>query len=243
MAPPRRILRARRQRQLEGARRGQRVLVEHLVEVPHAEEDDRVAVLPLGVEVLPHRGSRAGRFGRRKASGGGTCWRREYNIEHIGFPVLILALDTTTRAGSLAIVRDGASLAEIAGDDVADPRRSGCRPTSRASANEPRVPAARRRALRRRGRPGLVHRPAIGIATIQGLAMAFDREVVPVSTLEAIAERPRRPAPAPPPGWMRSAMRCSPPSPARSTPRRARPEDVLAAWLSLTRLARHRVPR
>ena len=33
----------------------ERVLVEHLVEVAHAEEDDGVAVLTLGVEVLPHR--------------------------------------------------------------------------------------------------------------------------------------------------------------------------------------------
>ncbi len=49
------VLGARRQRQLERARRGQRVLVEHLVEVAHPEEQDRVAVLLLGVEILPHR--------------------------------------------------------------------------------------------------------------------------------------------------------------------------------------------
>ena len=56
-----RVLRSRRQRQIEGARRRQRVLVEHFVEVAHAEEQDRVAVLAFGVEVLPHRGRRAGR--------------------------------------------------------------------------------------------------------------------------------------------------------------------------------------
>ena len=33
----------------------ERVLVEHLVEVAHPEEQDGVAMLLLGVEVLPHR--------------------------------------------------------------------------------------------------------------------------------------------------------------------------------------------
>jgi hypothetical protein len=67
-----RVFRARRQRQLERTRGGQRVLVEHLVEIPHAKEHDRVAVLPLRIEVLPHGGSRAGRFaeGRRGHLGG-----------------------------------------------------------------------------------------------------------------------------------------------------------------------------
>jgi hypothetical protein len=58
---PRRVLRSRRERQLQRARRRQRVLVEHLVEVAHPEEHDRVAILPLRVEVLPH--------GRREAGG------------------------------------------------------------------------------------------------------------------------------------------------------------------------------
>ena len=49
-----RILRSRRERQVERARGHERVLVEHLVEVAHAEKDDRVAVLPLRVEVLTH---------------------------------------------------------------------------------------------------------------------------------------------------------------------------------------------
>jgi hypothetical protein len=49
-----RILRARGQREIEGARPHERVLIEHLVEVAHAEEDDRVAVLALRVQVLTH---------------------------------------------------------------------------------------------------------------------------------------------------------------------------------------------
>jgi hypothetical protein len=57
-----RVLRARGQRQLQGPRRRQRVLIKHLVEVPHPEEHDGVAVLAFGVEVLPHRRRRAGRL-------------------------------------------------------------------------------------------------------------------------------------------------------------------------------------
>ena len=49
------VFRAGCQRQIEGARRDQRVLVEHLVEVPHAEKQNRVAILLLRVEILPHR--------------------------------------------------------------------------------------------------------------------------------------------------------------------------------------------
>jgi hypothetical protein len=49
------VLRTRREREIEGARRRERVLVEHLVEIAHPEEHDGVAVLPLGVEVLTHR--------------------------------------------------------------------------------------------------------------------------------------------------------------------------------------------
>ena len=87
-----RVLRPGGQRQLERARGRQRVLVEHLVEVPHAEEDDRVAVLPLGVEVLPHRRRGAGRLsghgGSHQAAGNEVLAERccgEYNIEPIGF--------------------------------------------------------------------------------------------------------------------------------------------------------------
>jgi hypothetical protein len=57
-----RILRAGGERQLERTRRGQRVFVEHLVEVAHPEEHDGVAVLTLRVEVLPHRRGRPGRL-------------------------------------------------------------------------------------------------------------------------------------------------------------------------------------
>jgi hypothetical protein len=60
------VLGARRQREVERARRREGVFVEHLVEVAHPEEDDGVAVLALGFEVLPHR--------RRDGGGGGHRW-------------------------------------------------------------------------------------------------------------------------------------------------------------------------
>ena len=49
------VLRPRSQRQLQRLRRGQGVLVEELVEVAHAEEDQGVAMLALGLQVLSHR--------------------------------------------------------------------------------------------------------------------------------------------------------------------------------------------
>jgi len=52
----RRVLRSRGEGQVQRARRHQRVLVEHLVEIAHAEEDQGVAILPFRLEVLAHRG-------------------------------------------------------------------------------------------------------------------------------------------------------------------------------------------
>ncbi len=52
------VFRARGQCEIEGARRDERVLVEHLVEIPHAEEHDCVAMLIFGIQVLPHRRGR-----------------------------------------------------------------------------------------------------------------------------------------------------------------------------------------
>jgi hypothetical protein len=51
----RRIFRPRGQGEIERARGNQRVLVEHLVEIAHPEEQQRMPVLPLRVEVLLHR--------------------------------------------------------------------------------------------------------------------------------------------------------------------------------------------
>ena len=52
------VLGSRRQRQLERARRDQRIVVEDLVEISHAKQQQRVAMLIFRVQVLAHRRSR-----------------------------------------------------------------------------------------------------------------------------------------------------------------------------------------
>ena len=100
--------------------------------------------------------------------------------------MLVLALDTTTRAGSVAVVKDGRVLDLLAGD----PGRP----------HAERVPADLLRSLERAGAtlaevdvfavaigPGSFTGLRIGIAAIQGCAFASGRPVVGVSALDALA--------------------------------------------------------
>ena len=100
--------------------------------------------------------------------------------------MIVLALDTSTRAGSAALVHGGRLLAEIAGD----PSRM----------HAVRLPAELMTLLEAAGLtlsdvdllavaagPGSFTGLRVGIATMQGLAMAAGKSIVPVSTLDALA--------------------------------------------------------
>src|SRR4030095_9792978 len=102
------------------------------------------------------------------------------------FYMLVLALDTTTRRGSAALLRDGALLDCEVGDA--------------ARTYGERLPGDLMRLLDRQGLriqeidlfavaagPGSLTGMRIGIATMQGFAMANGRRMVGVSTLDALA--------------------------------------------------------
>jgi tRNA threonylcarbamoyladenosine biosynthesis protein TsaB len=101
--------------------------------------------------------------------------------------MLILALDTTTRAGSLAVVCDGSVLETFVGDaerthatrlpgDILD-----CLARHRLGLKDIDVYGVA-------AGPGSFTGLRIGIATVQGLAFANGRPVVGVSALDALAE-------------------------------------------------------
>ena len=114
--------------------------------------------------------------------------------------MIILSLDTTTSAGSAAVLRDGLVLAESAGNpDITHGQR---------------LPADLDRVLRQAAvriedidlfavaaGPGSFTGLRVGIATAQGLATARGRRVVAVSALEALA-RAAANAGAPIAAWM-----------------------------------------
>jgi tRNA threonylcarbamoyladenosine biosynthesis protein TsaB len=104
--------------------------------------------------------------------------------------VLILALDTTTRAGSAAIVRDGAVLLEHAGDPAITHGQRLPRDLMRLL-DEAGVRLADVDVFAVAAGPGSFTGLRVGIATVQGLAVGAGRRVVPVPTLEALARAGR----------------------------------------------------
>ncbi|HET7220189.1 MAG TPA: tRNA (adenosine(37)-N6)-threonylcarbamoyltransferase complex dimerization subunit type 1 TsaB [Vicinamibacterales bacterium] len=100
--------------------------------------------------------------------------------------MLVLALDTTTRAGSIAVVDDTGVRSTIVGDA--------------SITHGARLPSDLRRALDEAGvavpaidllavaaGPGSFTGLRVGISAMQGLAMATSRSIVPVSALDALA--------------------------------------------------------
>jgi tRNA threonylcarbamoyladenosine biosynthesis protein TsaB len=129
----------------------------------------------------------------------GIGWWPQYNI---GVPALrrrsplhILALDTTSRTGSVAVLHDARVLVETSGTG--------------AVTHGQRLPGDFARALEAAGvavgdldllavaaGPGSFTGLRVGIASIQGLAFARGLKVVPVSTLDALARLASARAPA-----------------------------------------------
>jgi tRNA threonylcarbamoyladenosine biosynthesis protein TsaB len=104
--------------------------------------------------------------------------------------VLILALDTTTRGGSVAVTEDDRVLAVVAGDES---RTHGERLPAEIAAALDRAAIARRQIdlLAVAAGPGGFTGLRIGLAAMQGLAMTLSKPVAGVSTLAALAEQMR----------------------------------------------------
>jgi tRNA threonylcarbamoyladenosine biosynthesis protein TsaB len=100
--------------------------------------------------------------------------------------VIVLALDTSTRDGSAAIVRDSTVLLERKGDGS---RTHGERLPGDLIRilEEARLAPGSIDLLAVAAGPGSFTGLRVGIAAVQGLAMALGRRVAPVSTLEALA--------------------------------------------------------
>ena len=100
--------------------------------------------------------------------------------------MVVLALDTTSRTGSVAVLRAETVLAERTGDpDVPHGRRLPGGVLAALDAAD--VPLARVELFAVASGPGAFTGLRIGIATIQGLAFAHGRPVAAVSALEAAA--------------------------------------------------------
>jgi tRNA threonylcarbamoyladenosine biosynthesis protein TsaB len=115
--------------------------------------------------------------------------------------MIVLALDTTSRAGSVAIVHDAVVRVELVGD--------------LAVTHGQRLPLELQRALDAAGvtiaavdlfavvaGPGSFTGLRVGIATIQGLAMAGRKKVVAVPTLQALAHAAMNASPGAAGAWI-----------------------------------------
>jgi tRNA threonylcarbamoyladenosine biosynthesis protein TsaB len=157
--------------------------------------------------------------------------------------VIILALDTTTKGGSIAVVQDGVVLVEREGDPHVTYGQ--------------RLPAELNAVLDRAelaiadidlfavaAGPGSFTGLRVGIATVQGLAMARGKRVVAASALEALA-RAATNADRPIATWMDAqrgevfaALYAPDGQDALSPATAAAPAAVLTAWADPERISR-----
>jgi tRNA threonylcarbamoyladenosine biosynthesis protein TsaB len=100
--------------------------------------------------------------------------------------VLVLALDTTSRSGSVAVVRDGELVGEIVGDESRTHGERLPRDLMRVL-DAVAVPLEAIDLLAVAAGPGSFTGLRVGIAAMQGLAMATNRRIVPISALDALA--------------------------------------------------------
>ncbi len=100
--------------------------------------------------------------------------------------MIVLSLDTTTRAGSAALLRNGEVIAEVSGDPALTHGQRLPGELMRLLA-EAGIPLSDVTLLAVAAGPGSFTGLRVGIATVQGLSMATGRPVVPVSSLEALA--------------------------------------------------------
>src|SRR5207247_9672384 len=101
--------------------------------------------------------------------------------------MIVLALDTTTRAGSVALVIDDRVVDERQGDDArSHAERLPAELLALASANDVGIGDVDLFAVA--SGPGSFTGLRIGIATIQGLALVTHRPIVAISALDALAD-------------------------------------------------------
>ena len=133
-----------------------------------------------------------------RVSGARSETQYEYTMDPEGSnssakcPLLILALDTTARAGSVAVVDDRGVLSLIIGDDS---RTHGERlPAEIAHALEAaRIDRHQIDLLAVATGPGGFTGLRIGLAAIQGLAMTLGKPVAGISAMDALAAQVRAP--------------------------------------------------